>query len=217
MYAGSSATAELTVTPFDGTTAATLTVTNPAGTTSTVSPAPATSNGGNTWTATVAYPAAGRYVLKWTVTGTGARVDRQIVVADPLDPRDRSYATTTDLANYIGGSVPDDADRMLARATELIDRILITATYQVDADGDATDTDVIAALTKATCAQVAWWVETGDETGLAGVYQSISIGGVSLSRGGSASKGSSNGSRIAPDAWNVLSAAGLTGHAAWLI
>lgn len=217
MYAGSSQAAQLTVDPFDGTTAATVTVTNPAGTTTTVSPAPATSDGGQTWTATVAYPAAGRYVLTWTVTGTGAHKTVQEVLVDPLDPRDRSYATSTDLANYTGTTVPSDADRMLARATEVIDRMLLTAFYSVDADGEPTDADVIAAVKKATCAQVAWWVETGDESGAGGTFQSVSIGGVSLTRGYT-SKGSAAGhrTRIAPEAWAILSDAGLTAHAAWL-
>lgn len=201
----------------DLTTSASVAVRDPDGTVVTVT-SPSTADGGTTWTAgPLTYTKAGIWRIAWTVTGTGAGAETQKVAVGPSESSwtGRSYATSGDLADYLQDTPPDSADRMLARATEIIDRILMTARYATDADGEPTDADVIAALKKATCAQAAWWINTGDETGIAGQYQSVSIGSVSLTRGYS-SKGSAAGesARISPDVWAALAEGGLTGHAA---
>jgi hypothetical protein len=80
---GDYTTPQLLVTPSDATTAATLTVHAPDGTMST--PAASTSDSGHTWTtAAVAFTQAGRWVLIWVVTGTGAGTEPQIVDVDAL-------------------------------------------------------------------------------------------------------------------------------------
>lgn len=103
----------------------------------------------------------------------------------------RVYATRTDLLAYTAGSglvVPSepDATRKLTRASEKVDDFLLTAIYDVD---DVTllptHAAVIEALMLATCAQAAWWIETGDETGASSLFQTVSIGSVSLGRGNS--------------------------------
>lgn len=129
----------------------------------------------------------------------------------------RIYATRADLEAYLPAALTlpaePEATRMLTRASEVVDDLLVTAVYDVDAGLLPTDTTVAEALRQATCAQVAWWIETGDETGAAAQYQSVSIGSVSLSRGYSGA-GSSTGTaqRISDDAMRHLRRVGLVGN-----
>lgn len=122
-----------------------------------------------------------------------------------------AYATYAQLSTWIGSSqtVPAEAegDRLLARASSLIDRALIAAIYDVDSSGDPTDADVIQALADAACAQVAWWIKTGDELGDDGRWTSVSIGSARLSRGNG--NGASTSSRLAPQVLDILITAGL--------
>lgn len=122
-----------------------------------------------------------------------------------------AYATVQQLTAWLGGesAVPSDADRLLDRASELIDTATVAAVYATDVDGQPTEHRVIDGLRDATCAQVEYWLETGDELGVAGAYGSVSIGSVTLSgstRGGS---GGSGPARLAPRARDVLIRAGL--------
>lgn len=125
------------------------------------------------------------------------------------------YATRAELvaSEYLPGTVtvPDDpeATRLLTRASRRIDRLLLTAVYDVDEDEAPTDADVIAALRAATCAQAAWWLEHGDESGAGAEYDSVSIGSVALS--GRRAGASSAGASAAPAALEVLTLAGLVG------
>ncbi|WP_208630409.1 hypothetical protein [Amycolatopsis kentuckyensis] len=125
------------------------------------------------------------------------------------------YATLGDLA----GSKPEDVTlsssdteltRQLASASREIRRATKTAIYDTDTDGYPTDTDVREAFRLATCAQVYWWAETGDEQGVAGQFTNVSIGPVSMSRGGgSAGSGAAGQGRLAPAADTILRDAGV--------
>jgi len=120
-----------------------------------------------------------------------------------------AYATTDQLRTYLGGvQLPQDHKRMLDRASELIDDALIGVVYDVDASGNPTDDDVETALANAVCAQVEWWIETGDEHGLASQFSSVSAGSVSLVRANSATSGTPAGP-VAPRAIRHLRVAGL--------
>lgn len=80
---GDVTTPTLTVSPFGVSTAATLTIYKPDGTTS--SPTASTSDAGQTWTTTsVIYDTAGWWVFTWTVTGTGAGTEPQHVYVGPV-------------------------------------------------------------------------------------------------------------------------------------
>ena len=84
-FPGSTDILSLTVTPFDGTTGATVVVNGPSA--GPLSPVAVTTDGGNTWTATAVYPAAGRWVAVWTVTGTGAGItEEEIWVSQVASP-----------------------------------------------------------------------------------------------------------------------------------
>lgn len=126
----------------------------------------------------------------------------------------RTYATPDDLDDWLD-TPPDEAraTRLIRRASLHIDSLLTTAVYTVDEDGGPVDLPVIEALRDATCAQVAWWVETGDVTGASAQWQGVSAGSVSLTRGYKA--GSSNTgqeARTAPEAIQILATAGLLSH-----
>jgi hypothetical protein len=75
------ATATLVVDPFGPSTDAELEVFRPDGTSS--EPSTASTDGGQTWTATLVYDQAGWWLLTWTVTGTGAGVQHQRVYVPP--------------------------------------------------------------------------------------------------------------------------------------
>lgn len=213
--AGDSELVTLTVSPFDGTTVAVLTVTAPGGTTST--PAVTPSGGGATWTATVPYTTAGIWTLRWVVTGTGAGAEyKQVSVAPGLPVAGRAYATSTDYANKLRAAAPLGVEPLLERASQVVDQALLTAVYPVDDDGLPTEADHIAALRDAVCEQVAAWLQVGEDgTGASGEYQDVQIGSVRLGRGtssGGAGGGGSAATRLAPQAWTALQQAGLTGH-----
>ncbi|MGW2209911.1 hypothetical protein [Streptomyces sp. NPDC001781] len=183
---GDFVTATLAVDPHDGTTAATLLVTRPDGTT--LVPVVSNTDGGATWTAPVTYTLAGVWRLSWTVTGTGASVEHQLVSVAPapgvVPVGARVYATTTQLAMYLGAAPPLDAARLLAEASRLLDSdFLRSAVYDVDPLGMPTDALVLAAFAEAVCAQVAFWGEVGEETDVSGPLQGVSIGSVQLQYG----------------------------------
>jgi hypothetical protein len=179
---GDQVTASLTVSPHDQTTSAVLLVTGPDGITT--SPTATSADGGATWTAPVLYTLAGLWRLSWTVTGTGAGVEHELVSVAPaptVTGTGRVYATTTQLAEYLGAAVPVDAVRLLADASRALDDALKTARYLVDDDGLPTEPAVAAAFAEAVCAIVQWWDETGDPVGADGGWASVSAGPVSLS------------------------------------
>lgn len=182
--AGDQITATLLVSPFDGSTAATLTATKPDGTIST--PTTSTSDGGQTWTAPILLDQAGSWVLKWSVVGMGASVEYEEVGVGPglayVDPDLRIYATTTDLANFLRSAPPTGAKKLLEDASRKMVGVLLTAVYATDEDGYPSDPKQKKAIADATCAIVEWWGETGDILGTEGNWTSASAGNVSLSR-----------------------------------
>ncbi|MFD8254229.1 hypothetical protein [Streptomyces werraensis] len=203
---GDLVTARLDVSPADGTTAAVLVVTLPDG--SILTPVVTGTETGAVWTAPVVYTMAGLWRLSWTVTGTGASVQHEVVSVAPAPPvtgTGRVYATTTQLAEYLGAAAPLDAVRLLTDASRALDDALKTARYTVDVDGLPTEPAVAAAFAEAVCAIVQWWDETGDPVGADGGWDSVSAGPVSLSRGsGSATAAPIAGGQLPPRAWAAL-------------
>jgi len=95
------------------------------------------------------------------------------------------YASLADLSAYLGGAEPPaTATRLLLRAQDLIDTALISSLFAIDdpTTGNPTDAGVLAALKKATCAQVEFWITNGDELDELGQWQSFSIEGISATR-----------------------------------
>lgn len=99
-----------------------------------------------------------------------------------------AYASAAQLQASVSAAVwasvnAADVDRLLARATELVDDHCFGA-FAVDSDTNLpTDTDVADALRDATCAQVEFWVEVGEEHDVAGVAgRQVSIARFSIDR-----------------------------------
>lgn len=94
---------------------------------------------------------------------------------------------------------PHDVDRLLERASELLDDYLRTAVFDVDDDtGLPTDADVIAALRDATCAQVEFWLAGDEEDDILGPVDAVGMAGVTA-----------KGRELAPRAARKLREAGL--------
>jgi len=126
------------------------------------------------------------------------------------------YAAPADLAAYTGTAVPPAGAEFtrqqgqLDRAADLIARVTRTARMPIDSAGVPTITLARTAVARATCAQVAYWGEALDETGAGALYDSVKMAGVELTRARTSS-GSRHpaGSRLAPAALDILTAAGL--------
>lgn len=223
--AGDTRTATITVTGGDGTTTAVLTVTAPDGTTNT--PDATSADDGVTWTAEpYELTAAGEWVERWVVTGTGTGVQEATVLVAPsalTSPTGaRVYATTTDYANALHAAPPAGARRALLEASRVVDEMLITAVYDTDDDGLPTDAAVIRTLRDATCAQAEYARATGDDnaTGVAdGGIQTFSLGKLSVTRGKTPgqSGGADSGlpAHWSPAAYRILAAEGLTTTEPW--
>lgn len=118
-----------------------------------------------------------------------------------------AYATTTELQEYLGGaSLPSDANRLLERASDLVD-------YATFGKLDPTDTEQMDVAKKATCAQVEYWMSVGENIDVSGSsYNSISIGTYSATFSNSSSSKSTGNQELAmaPRARRILFLAGYT-------
>lgn len=112
-----------------------------------------------------------------------------------------AYATAEELASYLGREAPAEAERLLLRASEVIDDHTRTAIYEVDAEDMPTDDAVKTAFGKATCAQVEFWMASHEEDDILGPVDSVSLGGVTA-----------KGRELAPRAARALRDAGLCPH-----
>jgi len=211
-YVGDYVRPTLTVTPFDGTTVAVLTVTDPDGIETT--PSVTSSGGGTTWTATsYQLTKAGEWYELWTVTGTGAGARTYTRAVEPQPepsaPLPGSYANTQDFYDLASpSSRPANLVTLLRRCSRAIDRALLTSIY------DQTDAAVVTALKEATVEQAEWAEANGWSEGINAGYHSVQIGSVNLTRGYTG-QGSAAvvGQELSPTAFTILQLAGLTGHA----
>ncbi|WP_328846120.1 hypothetical protein [Streptomyces sp. NBC_00258] len=126
----------------------------------------------------------------------------------------RNYATSADYQSYTGQTPPADIEARLGRASRFLDSdVFRLCWYEVDEDGYPSNAVVRQAFADAVCAQVQWWAETGDELGVAGRWDSVKLGSLSLSRGsssGSSSGSASSGREVAETAMEVLRSPDLT-------
>lgn len=114
------------------------------------------------------------------------------------------YATTAELATYLGvdeADLPSDAERLLERASELVDQ---AALGRIGTD----DADHLAAAQKAACAQVERWIETGESEAIAGQPRTLRLGRFAVETGGSQSE-AREGAVLADRARRHLFLAGL--------
>lgn len=120
-----------------------------------------------------------------------------------------AYATTADFTTFLDGDpLPAHAARLLDRASELVDEMLVGAVYATDSAGFPTHTRVVNALKKATMLQAQYLAAVGDETGAKDGYASVSTGQVSFTRA-TKTGGATAVARFAPAAVTYLRTAGV--------
>ncbi len=110
-----------------------------------------------------------------------------------------AYATTTELSTYTGipeSDLPDDSDRLLERASDIIDYLVKI---------DYTESDYTDELRDATCAQVEYWLSMGEEIDYTQFPHNFSIGSFSMGSG----TGNQNINPYAPRMYRILLSAGL--------
>lgn len=206
---------------FDGTTAATVTVHDPLGGTTSVTAT--ASDGGQTHTADspVQLTMPGIWLYAWTVTGTGAGTRFEQVQVAPAPTADTPagvlvYATTADYAWWLDAAPPVGAARSLRVASERVDELLRGALYETDSQGYPSDAEVRDTVRWATCEQADYQRAIGDPygRGALGTLTSMSIGSVTVARGKTAS-GSAAPPRYAESAARRLKRAGLLTTAPW--
>ncbi len=120
------------------------------------------------------------------------------------------YATPSDLAAFLGLAMPpENADRLLATASTLVDGLLIGAVYRTDEQQQPTDSAVSDALLDATVTQAAYWHHNGAPVEGGSRWGNVSIGSVNLSNGESPTYAESDGQTVAPGVLTRLRVAGL--------
>lgn len=113
------------------------------------------------------------------------------------------YATKADLADYIGiegTNLPVDAERLLERASELMDAATLGRI-------DQENTNHMEAAKNATCAQVEYWIQTGEQQDVSGPIEGYSIGSLQIQYGSGADRVSPT--VLAPRSRRYLFLAGL--------
>lgn len=111
------------------------------------------------------------------------------------------HATLAELEAYTFEPAPPDGQRLLQRATEMIDTYVF-GMYEIDSVTNLPiATKVREALRDATCAQVEFWLQTGDEADVLSGHSMVSIPGAMTTSGAR--------TRLAPRAKNALSRANL--------
>lgn len=94
----------------------------------------------------------------------------------------RVYATVAELSAFTGRPAPDNAERLLARASRLVDREMKSAVYEVDTAGMPTVPEVRAGFREAVCAQVDAWAKREAEAAETGPWDTVSAGPISFGR-----------------------------------
>lgn len=93
-----------------------------------------------------------------------------------------AYAIKSDLATFLyttEDKLPSDSERLLMRASELVKQAV-----RDNLDSTLPNyTDQLEAMKLATCAQVEFWMDSGESSNIAGQVQSYSIGDVSMNFG----------------------------------
>lgn len=92
-----------------------------------------------------------------------------------------TYATSADLTARLSSAytTPADASTLLTKASELIDFATVGNAQKV---WDGTNATLKAELTLATCDQVEFWLEVGEEHDVVGLHGSLQGGRVQVQK-----------------------------------
>lgn len=119
-----------------------------------------------------------------------------------------AYATVEEFGDYLDPDpVPDNAARLLNRASTRLDSILIGAMYETDEDGLPTDPDLVEVFREAVCIQAQYIADLGDETGAMANVSQMELGNQKIVR--AISVVSSGTPRVSPDMLELLQVKGL--------
>lgn len=89
-----------------------------------------------------------------------------------------AFATIADLEEYTGiDPAPSDSQRLLDRASEFIEYLMLDNYNSLNALH-------VEAAKKATCAQVEYWIEAGENLSVTGNLRGYSSGDLSMQFGG---------------------------------
>ncbi|MCX5234441.1 hypothetical protein OG824_04230 [Streptomyces prunicolor] len=119
-----------------------------------------------------------------------------------------AYATVEEFTDYLDPDpVPDNAARLLNRASKRLDSVLIGAVYETDENGLPTDPDLVEVFREAVCIQAQYIADLGDETGAMANVSQMSLGNQQIVRAISVV---GNGTpRVSPDMLELLQVEGL--------
>lgn len=90
------------------------------------------------------------------------------------------YATRAELAAFLGVDAPAQAERLLRRASELVEDTVIVG-WEVDDNGQPAEPGVVEAFRNAVCAQVEFWLEVGEEHDVTNQRGTIGVGDLNVS------------------------------------
>jgi len=111
-----------------------------------------------------------------------------VTYAYPYTP----YAVEADVTAFMSAHAPipnppydtTEISRLVIRACELVDNWLARYAFSTDSIGNPTDPTLLNALNGAVCAQVEFWILSGDELDEMGQWQQFSVEGVTMTRTG---------------------------------
>lgn len=83
-----------------------------------------------------------------------------------------TYATATDVQAYLGKTPPSDVDRLIERASELVDYLTLGKINTENAEH-------VEAAKKAVCAQIEYWMWLGESQSETGI-SAYSVGDFSI-------------------------------------
>ncbi|MFD4523254.1 hypothetical protein ACFWP7_04830 [Streptomyces sp. NPDC058470] len=119
-----------------------------------------------------------------------------------------AYATVEEFTDYLDPDpVPDNAARLLNRASKRLDSVLIGAVYETDENGLPTDPDLVEIFREAVCIQAQYIAALGDETGAMANVSQMSLGNQQIVR--AISVVGSGTPRVSPDMLELLQVEGL--------
>jgi hypothetical protein len=117
-----------------------------------------------------------------------------------------AYATAAQLVEWLpSGTVVDDADRLLRRASEVVDGAVRIGFAVAEETGLPTDSTIATACSEACCAQVEYWLDVGEEHDIEGLTGGAAIGSLRIDQ---------LPPELAPRARRILGLAGLIGQPA---
>ena len=134
------------------------------------------------------------------------------------------YATSDDWDADLYGSVPSNATRLLAAASNLVTEACQCDGYHVDDTGKPTDATLLAAMKAATLTQAAAWVTLGVDPLAGGVTvaatklsKSLDGASVTFADAAAAAARAAATSQLVPAALRVLKLAQLATTQPWMI